>query len=299
MVRRILPYLVLLAVFAGIGNFTWFVAEAKSVGDALNGYESGGRYFVYRQPGYTEVSRATWEWLRFHGISMIATHLLAMAAAAYLLFQFDFPGLMKGKITPDAMAERARAIEASGPLLASAKSGGRIGGLGFSGSLLKASVYPGGIVVKPVFMATRTILAPEISSVTPARMFVSQTLEIRHAGVDSRSPLILSVAGDSAIAAAIRSMAGPGGMPAAYPTSRFEYARQVFGPMLDYSSRLASYPRGLAVLLVLGSGFLVLGPIVAFWSGDPLIVVFAGLTLVILARSLVSLVRQPRDPGSN
>lgn len=207
-IKKALPYLALLAIVVGFVNFFWFWAESASIGgDALNGYASGDRYYVMSHGSYTEVSEATWTWSRVHALSVFITHPFLLASMAYLLFRFGFPSMIAGRTSQVATNDRARRIRSSGPLLTSGRAAGQVGGVRFSGPLLEVSVFPGGLVIKPVFMNERAILASEIRDVTVKRGIFGQRVEIAHAGVDSTSPFVLFGSGDSALAQAIRDVA--------------------------------------------------------------------------------------------
>jgi hypothetical protein len=203
-----LPYLALIAVVAGFANYFWFYTESVNVGDALNGYQRAGHFFLASHGTYTEVSQAAWEWSRIHAISVFVTHPLALAGGAYLLFRFVFPAMMTGGTGLVIMNERAQGIRDSGRVLATARCAGQVGEVRFSGPLLNVSVFPGGVVVKPVFMREYSIPKPEIRSVRDKRSLFGRRIEVEHTGVGSLSPLVLYVSPESSIARAIRGLPG-------------------------------------------------------------------------------------------
>ena len=61
----------------GILNFTayWIISGALG-GDAINGKDEGGRYYLSSHGRYTEVSRSIFEYSRFHTYSLCLTHPL-------------------------------------------------------------------------------------------------------------------------------------------------------------------------------------------------------------------------------
>jgi hypothetical protein len=75
-----LPKWLVYAVFIiAIVNFVVFVVVAETIGgDALNGHEAVGRYFLANHGKLTEVSRATFEYSKWHAISVFITHPLAL-----------------------------------------------------------------------------------------------------------------------------------------------------------------------------------------------------------------------------
>lgn len=205
--KTALSYLALTTVIVGVFNFLWFFAEAAALGgDALNGYQRGGHYFVASHGTYTEVSQAAWEWSRVHALSVFVTHPLAMAGLAYLPFRDLFPNLMAGSAGRGLAVARAHLVRQSGLEVASTRCAGTVGGVRFAGPLLGVSVFPGGILIKPVLLDPCVILASEVRRVTVQRRFIDQRLEIEHAGVGSISPVTLSVPAGSAVTMAIRNL---------------------------------------------------------------------------------------------
>lgn len=148
--RTLLTYLATVMVVLAPVNFFWFVAESSKLGgDAGGGYVRDGRYFVGSHGKHIEVSRDQWEWSRFRTSTIFPIHLLGMVAMGYLLLGELFPALLRSSIAPgnDLAVQE---ITNSGPELASAACGGQIGSLSASRGLLRATVYPGGVVVRPV-----------------------------------------------------------------------------------------------------------------------------------------------------
>jgi hypothetical protein len=206
-VKRALPVLALVAAVVGFANFVWFFIESVNLGgDALNGFVRDGRYFVVSHGVSTEVSRATWEWSRFHASSIFITHPLAMVGAAYLAFTRVFPSMMAGRSSTESQASRAVWIRGTGPILAFGRCAGQVGGVRYSGPLLMVSVAAAGIIVKPVFMAERSILTSEIRSIAARRGLFGWRIEVAHEGIDAASPLVLYVHPDHPVAQAIRDL---------------------------------------------------------------------------------------------
>jgi hypothetical protein len=204
--RAALPYVAVAAIAIGFVNFFWFIAESTALGgDAVNGYQLDGRYYVGSHGSYTEVARSIWEWSRLHAISVWLTHPLALLGMAYLIFGYAFP-LVIGGSSSAAVAARASLVRMSGPALASTNCAGTIGDLQFSGRLLRVSVHPSGILIKPTFMRQGVILAAEISTVRFERRFLRKMLEIEHSAVDSTPPLRLYLAEGSPVATAIAGL---------------------------------------------------------------------------------------------
>ena len=209
LVKRALAVLALVAAIVGFANFVWFFIESVNLGgDALNGFVRDGRYFVVSHGVATEVSRATWDWSRFHASSVLVTHPLALLGAAYLAFARVFPAMMAGRSSAESQASRAAWIRGTGPILASARCAGQVGGVRYSGPLLMVSVAAAGIIVKPAFMAERSILTSEIRSIAARRGLFGWRVEVAHEGIDSAPPLVLYVRRDHPVAQAIRDLGG-------------------------------------------------------------------------------------------
>ena len=67
----------------GIANFVVFVLVAAAIGgDAINGYEEHGRYFLRAHGRTTEVSRSVFTYSKWHAISAIIIHPLMILVGA-------------------------------------------------------------------------------------------------------------------------------------------------------------------------------------------------------------------------
>jgi hypothetical protein len=222
---KALPYLALIAVVIGAVNFFWVVAESMALGgDALNGYQRDGHYFVGSHGSYTEVGRTAWEWSRVHTASLAITHPLAMVGMAYVLFRFVFPSLIGGQTDSGSASVRVRLVRDSGATIAAGRCAGQIGQMRFSGPLLSVAVFPAGLLIKPLFMRSFVILSEEIRQFAPIRGLFGQRLEIDHAGLGATSPLILYISRKSPLAGAIAGLPRPGAtLPAAPPSRRVEF----------------------------------------------------------------------------
>jgi hypothetical protein len=68
----------------GLANFVAFAVVALWLGgDAINGKCESGHFYLANHGKYTEVSEAAFNYSRWHALSLIITHPLAMAAAAF------------------------------------------------------------------------------------------------------------------------------------------------------------------------------------------------------------------------
>ena len=205
--KRALAVGAVLGVVIGGINFFWLIAESSALGgDALNGHVADGHYFVCAHGACREVARDIWEWSRLHSISVWITHPLAMLGMAYLLFNYGFPMFM-GTVATHANA-RVTLVEGSGPRKIRVRCGGLVGQVQMTAPLLSVSVYPAGIVLKPMLMSPFAILGTEIRRLTASRPFLSSRFEVEHAGIDTPSPTMLFVKARSAVALEITALAG-------------------------------------------------------------------------------------------
>jgi hypothetical protein len=206
-VRSWLPWLALAAVVIGFANFFWFMIESTRLGgDALNGFARDGHYFVVSHGSTTEVDRATWEWSRFHVMSLLVTHPLAMVAGAYLLLRVVFPLFITSGGAREARP-RVELVKASGEMIAGAQCGGRVGDL--SASSFDILVYPAGLIVKPMFMVPMAILASEVRRIVPGtRLLIRTGTKIDHDSPVVGAPVVLLLARNHPVIAAIEHITG-------------------------------------------------------------------------------------------
>ncbi|WP_156994039.1 hypothetical protein [Pseudonocardia acaciae] len=185
----------------GIANFLWAWFESASLGgDATNGYQRDGRYFVGSHGHFTEVDPATWEWSYIHGTSVWITHPLTLIAAYCLLTSSVAIGRRTGAMPPGP----------AGPPIAVARCSGRIGKVEFGiPLLLKVRVFADRFTVRPALAAELTILGSEITSLGAPdgrRSGGGRRLVIEHAANGIRSPIALAFAPDHPVRRAIEAV---------------------------------------------------------------------------------------------
>jgi hypothetical protein len=255
-VRSWLPWLALAAVVIGFANFFWFMIESTRFGgDALNGFVRDGHYFVTSHGLATEVDRATYEWSRFHAVSVFVTHPLALVGMGYLLLRVLFPLFITSGGAREARP-RVELVKASGEMIAGAQCGGRVGDL--SASSFDILVYPAGLIVKPMLMAPMAILASEVRSIVPGtRLLIRTGTKVDHDSPVVASPVLLLLARNHPVIAAIERITGLTAASAgdAEPAS-MTAARSSF--------RQDKFPAALKALILLG---LILN--IAFLFGFP------------------------------
>jgi hypothetical protein len=96
-----------------------------------------------------------------------------------------------GRAAPETVPERVRTVRASGPCLAHARPSLRLGETTTRGSGLSVSVYPGGIVLKPMLMPAQAILIDEISRAYVDSPRGYNELVVEHNGLGGPSPIYL------------------------------------------------------------------------------------------------------------
>ena len=65
-----------------LANFAaFFIAALILGGDAVSGKTEGGRFFLANHGRFTEVSRITFIYSRYHAVSLFITHPLGFLAA--------------------------------------------------------------------------------------------------------------------------------------------------------------------------------------------------------------------------
>jgi hypothetical protein len=187
----------------GFYNFFSFMVESDRLGgDAVNGHAENGHYFVSNHGRDHEVTAEEWARSRRHAHSVMVSHPLAMIGMAYLLFTFVFPRAL-GRAGPETPG-RVRSVAESGPLVASISCSGKVGSLSLP---LRVSVHPGGVIIKPLWMPPRAVLAHEISSIRRRSSILRGGIEVEHSATDVTSPIMLIVRDDSPVAQAIRKVA--------------------------------------------------------------------------------------------
>jgi len=164
--RKAAPFLAFAVLALGVLNFLWFMSETAPLQlIPSNGRVIDGQYYLWSKThgGFVVVGASFWHWVRFHEPTVFLSWPLVMVAGGSLVF-----ARLSARIGGQGEVESVRRIQLvrdSGPLLASVRSAGVIGRVWFSRPLLRVETYPGGIVIKPVFMKERAVLASEVRAV--------------------------------------------------------------------------------------------------------------------------------------
>jgi hypothetical protein len=201
-----LTWLAALAAVIGFVNFLWYIAEGSTVGDANRGYVDDGHYFFLKAGHAIEVSKETWEWSSIHGASILVTHPLALIGGAYFLLTVVFPSMMGSAQGRDDKV-RVERIRGSGQLLATTRTGGKLGDLRLTRPLIGVDVHPGGLVIRPFGMPPIGIDAGKIGPVQFERSRLQGSgVTISHRQIGSPPVRLLLDDGDP-IVVALRSIA--------------------------------------------------------------------------------------------
>ena len=192
--QRMLTALIVIVVAVGFVNFVAFLIGSQRLGgDALNGYEQDGHFYVAGHGNTAEVSEAQWRRSRLQAFSVLGTFPLALLGLAYLLFRYIFPAqLYRGPRA--ALAAVVRDVRASGPPLAAVRCSGTLGGLELSGPLVGATVYPGGVVIVPLLMPPFAIGVGDIVAIEFRRNWTAPGCEIAHTSAQIAQPIRLRCA---------------------------------------------------------------------------------------------------------
>jgi hypothetical protein len=142
----------------------------------------------------------------FMDMPRLVTGPLSLIAIAYLLLVWIFP-LVIGRERPDT-AQRVERVRASGPPTASMSCSAQLGKLRMRGPLLNVTVHPGGIILKPIFMAPRGMLVSEIEALEIHRQLWMRYVSIRHTAPDVASKVVLYISVDSPVSRAIQALIG-------------------------------------------------------------------------------------------
>jgi hypothetical protein len=195
------------AAFLATTTLFWlFMADTHRLGgDALNGREENGRYFVRDHGRTTEVSEDDWRRNRTLGIVVFSTFPLGMLGMAYVNCAVLLPKFMF-RASGDERDARVRQVAATGPALATCKCAGKIGWIGASRGLFTATVHPGGLVVRVRFIGSVALRPSDIRSITVVSEVFQKVARIDHASDQSANPIRLMCAKDVAFMAALRTL---------------------------------------------------------------------------------------------
>jgi hypothetical protein len=196
-------------VVVAIANFVavWVTQAVFGRGDMS--YEYAGHFFLWYGGHFREVSETVWQFSRFVTQTMLLTWpLMFLAGLSFVLAEAR--RALAGRLGSSASKERAALARSLGRPIASRRVAGSIGRVDFSGPLLKVTVYPEALVVKPWLLPAHSILASEIRDVRTGRRSRHDYIEVNHDGEDMPSPVALWESGEAPLGAAIRTIAQDG-----------------------------------------------------------------------------------------
>ena len=123
----------------------------------------------------------------------------------YLLFAQIFPRAIY-RAPHGQLVATEQAITQSGHPLISISCVGKVGPIGFSGLTLRATIFPGGIVIKPPFLPSFAVAAHEINAAEFKRQRGDLALEIDHTSPQVASPIRLRCGERSPFVTALASI---------------------------------------------------------------------------------------------
>lgn len=121
-------------------------------------------------------------------IPIALSHPLVMIAMAYLLFAHIFPAT----IYRGTLADRVHAVNAvlaTGSPLAQTTCSGMIGSLRLSGPLLRVTIYPGGLLLKPILMPASALPKEMLTTIHVKKDWWSDVVEITHSASTLANPI--------------------------------------------------------------------------------------------------------------
>jgi hypothetical protein len=157
---------------------------------AQNRYATDSYANVVYLGGFIEVSKAQWSESRSQGFNLALVFPVTMLVIGLLLFRLHFPRVIFHG--PRAAREQIeRKVRDSGAPQATIWCAGRLGRVSFRGPLLRVTVHPAGLRVKPLLLPAFAIRASEITAVEPVQYGWLNGIELTHAARHVVSPLIL------------------------------------------------------------------------------------------------------------
>jgi hypothetical protein len=206
MPKKLLTIACVIVLAACLVNFVTFVVGSERLGgDALNGHQSDGRFFVSAHGRSTEVDESAWRSSRLHAISVLASWAVAMIAMVYLALRFVGPRFLY-RAGSDAISTTELRVRTSGPALSERRCGGRIGKINFSTPLLRVAVYRSGLWIKPAFMNAFAVSTDDLRSIDQDRGVVSKRTHIVHGSAEIASPIVLYCGADEPLAAELKRL---------------------------------------------------------------------------------------------
>jgi hypothetical protein len=206
-VRPLLSALAAVVVLASMAIFVLFMEDTIRIGgSAVNGREEDGRFLVVDHGKATEVTAEVYRRNRLLGILMFSLWPLGMAGGGWLLFTEVFPRMvfLRG---PGERAAAVKRVLRSGDAVAEGRIGGRLGSLNFGGPMIRVSVHPGGIHLKPFGIPAFAVERDRIRTVERRRILLQRRVEILHDSRDVRSPLLLDAREGTPLLAALEGLA--------------------------------------------------------------------------------------------
>jgi len=165
-----------------------------------------GRYYLNNKGDNIPTSRGIWEHIFIHEILTFASGPLSLAAIGYIVYGYAMPAA-RGFHRSTDIDERIKAIRSASFPWATMRCHINVAGAD-SRDWYLVSVYPVGVLIRLNFLATAAIRTGEIRSIGPQTATATHKagLQIRHAGRDIDSPIVLYVDVESPFAQAVQTL---------------------------------------------------------------------------------------------
>jgi hypothetical protein len=205
-VKALLTALALAVALVHMAVFGLFFMDVRRLGGtAFNGGEVDGKCWVVDHGRRSEVSAEDYRRNRALGIAVFAGTPVAMAALGFLLFTRVVPWFLY-PLGTEELARAVKRVRESGAAVAEASTGGRIGWCNFSRPMLRLSVHPGGVVVKPLWMEPFAVERDQVTAVGRKRFLFVERIEFEHTSPDVRSPIRFEGEKDAPFVAALEGL---------------------------------------------------------------------------------------------
>lgn len=187
-VRACVPLIAVGIILAWFANLLWYEGEVSRFGGSPASAR-GGHFYLMSEGISSEVSRALWERMRLQRASIFPGAVLALLCFGYLVVFHAVP-FFAGVRQGPAVADRVRAVRASGSLLTSRRFFGSIAGANLGFPVIVVEVFPGGITVRLPGKPPVAVLRAEVRGVDwwPK----GRRVTINYVSPDVQGPLVLN-----------------------------------------------------------------------------------------------------------
>ena len=125
-----------------------------------------------------------------YAISLFFTFPMAMIGIFYIFIAYIFPSFIYGE-KPEILKQKTEKVIHSGLPIQTENFAGFIGGVRFKGYMIKVTIYPDGITIKPRFMSVSAVNKLDIISLKKEHRWFGDEITIEHLSKSVKSPIIL------------------------------------------------------------------------------------------------------------